>query len=526
MARLLLLGDSNIANNLQHQAVIGKEQFDFKKCTTKGLFLDKIMASQAEIIGIAGIDCVVNEALMAPRESERCVSLVLNNFVAKIVEKLEEADSSGKIIAVASPIYWEEFNEEVKKTMQMTFKQIRKDWKHKIKFLPPCPGMKFTQDRVHLDELSGVRYTNHIIKKLCSLAKIVPNPANNPSWADDVELAQMDEEEMEQEDSQPNPEISGITRTISAATQHLPQATFQSSLPSAPAPQPFQFAHLSQFLPPPTQQQSYMSHPISQISQPLQVSSNFELLQKIESLSKRVESVEDKSFYDNLTFAAIKEDQDDVANRGNLDRITITGVMINDFHKFAENEKPAAMKAAVNDIINFVTPEADRPERTVVFVRHRNKHIRNARSVVIEARFQEAKQAVAFRKEFVAKVKALHAEKALLESVLNGISTYPVQTQGTRVRAALLTAMANVITEVSGPNITAYCQQYLTRPMLKIVNKQNNGSNIQSYGFVDSVLKLRSHNDLHRVALHEAYQRAGPNFKGRMEQNFIILKNL
>ena len=46
MSRILLLGDSNIANNLQHQAVLGKDQFEFKKCTTKGLFIDKILAAQ------------------------------------------------------------------------------------------------------------------------------------------------------------------------------------------------------------------------------------------------------------------------------------------------------------------------------------------------------------------------------------------------------------------------------------------------------------------------------------------------
>ena len=99
------------------------------------------------------------------------------------------------------------------------------------------------------------------------------------------------------------------------------------------------------------------------------------------------------------------EDQDDVANRNKLDKVTITGVKIDGFGRLAENEKPAAMKTAVNSILDLVTSEADRPQRNVVFTRHRNGHIREAKSVVIEVRFQESKQAIAFRKDFVAKIR-------------------------------------------------------------------------------------------------------------------------
>ena len=152
MSKFLLLADSNIANNLQHQATIGKGQFDFKKCTTKGLFIDKILAAQYELVVIAGIDCIVNEALTSPRESERSVSLVMNNLVSKVIEKLEDEDSTTTTIAMASPLYWEEFSEEVKKSMLYSFKQIRKDWKHRIKFLPPCPGLMYLPDKIHLNE--------------------------------------------------------------------------------------------------------------------------------------------------------------------------------------------------------------------------------------------------------------------------------------------------------------------------------------------------------------------------------------
>ena len=153
MAKFLLLGDSNIANNLQHQAVLGKDQFDFKKCTTRGLFVDKILAAQLDLVVIAGIDCIVNEALSAPRESERCISLVLNNLVSKIIEKIEDEASGNMTIAIASPLYWEEFNDEVKKSLQTAFKQIRKDWKHLIKFIPPCPGVGYLPDKIHRSEI-------------------------------------------------------------------------------------------------------------------------------------------------------------------------------------------------------------------------------------------------------------------------------------------------------------------------------------------------------------------------------------
>ena len=521
MAKLLLLGDSNIANNLQHQAVLGKGQFEFKKCTTKGLFIDKIMAAQQDLVVVAGVDCIVNEALSAPRESERCISLVMSNLVTRIVEKLEDDSGKNMTIAMASPLYRDDFSDDVKKSMQATFKQIRKDWKHRIKFIPPCPGMKYLQDRVHLDELSGVRYTNHIIKKACSIAKIIPNPASNPSWADDVELQQMEDEEMETEDSQPTADegFAG-TGSRSVANQRTPQPSF-STLPSY---QPQQHS-----LPPPPIHQASMlsqpfSHPISVLNLPAQGSTNQELLQRIDQLSKRLDSVEDKSYYDNLMFAAIKEDQDDFANQKNLDRVTLTGVKIENFHKAAEHEKPASMKAAVNTIITLVTPEANRGDRVVVFTRHRNSHIRNAKSAVIEARFQSSAQAVAFRKEFVEAYKKLKAEDQL-PAELEGVATFPVQTLATRVRATLLKAMARVVDSQTGPNITAYCQPFLTRPMLKIVNKNNSNTSVQSFGFVDSIMKLRSNDDLHRVARDEAYQIAGSRLRGRLEQHFVILKD-
>ena len=522
MAKLLLLGDSNIANNLQHQAVLGKGQFEFKKCTTKGLFSDKILAAQQDLVVIAGIDCVVNEALTAPRESERNISLVMNNLVSKIIEKLEDDSGTNMTMVLASPLYWEDFSEDVKKSLQVTFKQIRRDWKHRIKFLPPCPGMKYLQDRIHLDELSGVRYTNHIIKKSFSIAKIIPNPASNPSWADDIELQQMEDEEMEQDDTQ-----QSLDRGVAGngAANRTPQLSF-STLP------PIQLQQHHQ--PPPIHQMSQFSHPFSQsfsqpfsaMNLPVQVTTNQDLLQKIDQLSKRMDAAEDKSYYDNLMFAAIKEDQDDLANQRNLNRVTLTGVKIDNFNRAAENEKPEAMKAAVKAIIALVTPEADQQDREVVFTRHRNSHIRNAKSAVIEAKFKTTAQGVAFRKEFVSAYKKLKADDEL-PTELEGVSTYPVQTLSTRVRATLLRAMARVVDSQTGPNITAYCQPYITRPMLKIVtkNSSNSNTNVQSFGFVDSIMKLRSNDDLHRVALDEAYQQAGSNFRGRLDQHFVILKN-
>ena len=522
MSKFLLLADSNVANNLQHQAIIGRGQFDFKKCTTKGLFTDKILAAQAELVVIAGIDCIVSEALSSPRESERCVSFVLNSLVSKIVEKLEQDVSSAITVALASPLYWDAFSEEVKKSLQSAFKQVRKDWKHKIKFIPPCPGMNYLPDRIHLSELAGVRYTNHIIKKACSLAKIQPTVAANPSWADDVELEQMQEEDidMDQEDTQVStaPSISrnpSVNPSINLAANRTPQP----SISMAPS--------FNQFNPPPVAHfPSMISNPYVQVSPfPSQGPTNHELLQKLEALTKRIDSVEDKAYYDNLTFAAIKEDQDDQANRNNLDRVTLTGVKIDNFNRTAENEKPASMKAAVNKIIELVTADGDKNNRTVVFTRHRNRHIRNAPTVVIEARFQDAKQATAFRKDFVATFKRLKAEEQLPPEMV-GVSTYPVQTVGTRVRAALLRAMAVVVDEATGPHISAYCQQFNTRPILKIVTKgQGDHISYQTFGFVDAILKLKSNEDLHRVALNEAYQVAGSSLRGRLQQHFVILKD-
>ena len=353
----------------------------------------------------------------------------------------------------------------------------------------------------------------------------------------------MEDEDMDQEESsQLTQDVPSVTRHPSTISQRTPQHSFSNPPPQAQQPQ----VHYN-LLPPPITQQtmtlpslpmghhltmptlppSHLSvHPYNHIlNSPAQGPTNHELLKRIEELVKRVESVEDKAFYDNLMFAAIKEDQDDIANKNNLNKVTVTGVKIKDFDKFAEHEKPAAMKEAINKIISMVTADSDKDNRVVVFTRHRNGHIRNARSAVVEARFEDYKQAVAFRKDFVAKIKSYTSAGQTVPDEYKGISTYPVQTLSTRVRACLLKEMAKVVENRSGPNVTSYCQQFNTRPMLKIVAKQGAHTNYQTLGFVDSILKLKSHQDLHRVALDEAYQIAGSTFRGRLEQNFIILKN-
>ena len=86
--------------------------------------------------------------------------------------------------------------------------------------------------------------------------------------------------------------------------------------------------------------------------------------------------------------------------------------------------------------------------------------------------------------------------------------------------------MAVVVDEATGPHISAYCQQFNTRPILKIVTKgQGDHISYQTFGFVDAILKLKSNEDLHRVALNEAYQVAGSSLRGRLQQHFVILKD-
>ena len=61
---------------------------------------------------------------------------------------------------------------------------------------------------------------------------------------------------------------------------------------------------------------------------------------------------------------------------------------------------------------------------------------------------------------------------------------------------------------------------------MKIITKTN-GDHIsyQTYGFLDAILKLKSNDDLQRVSLNDAYQKAGSHFRGRLEQNFVLLKD-
>ena len=103
--------------------------------------------------------------------------------------------------------------------------------------------------------------------------------------------------------------------------------------------------------------------------------------------------------------ASLKEEQDTEANIAMLNRVAISGVTVEGLAGLKEADKVTPMKDKVNEIIDLLKEEGQ--EFQVVFVRHLNKQIRGQKTAVIEAKFQDDKQAKLFRAAFVKKQKEL-----------------------------------------------------------------------------------------------------------------------
>lgn len=240
-------------------------------------------------------------------------------------------------------------------------------------------------------------------------------------------------------------------------------------------------------------------------------------------MEQRIGALERSSFYEHLMTAGLKEDQDTLANRAMLDRVTIIGLELPNLQSVEMPERIDTIKKKVQDFVDGVMSPG---KSKVVFVRHQNRQVRGQRSAVIEARFESVEQATDFRKTFVDQNKQSRSEAAANpgSGTKRTHNVVPVVRLATRVRVEILHSVAELLLKTDHSVEKAYVLQFVPKPVIKIVRKDSaRKDNSRTMTFLDAVSWVNDNGLIQQLDLRKAYERAGSSFRGILAQTFVIM---
>ena len=185
-------------------------------------------------------------------------------------------------------------------------------------------------------------------------------------------------------------------------------------------------------------------------------------------------------------------------------------------------ERIAMMKDSVADLFNFINPGVD---YKLGYVKHLNSKLKAARQIV-EVTLESEKNGRSIRRAYSDKIKQWRQNK-LFPDCMNGVSITPSLTLATRVRIAILKAIAKML-PAEFEDTEAWVIQHVARPVLKVEQKDSDGRKIlTSYGFAQAVayvLREMTYYKFSDQELFDAYAIAGTRFGPEISHSFVILE--
>ena len=137
--------------------------------------------------------------------------------------------------------------------------------------------------------------------------------------------------------------------------------------------------------------------------------------------------------------------------------------------------------------------------------------------------FGNSERAIEVCKAYAAMIKECRKTK-IFPSEVNGINFGMTLTKSTRIRIAILKSLAKIIDDNTEKEVSAYCLEYQTQPMLKVVIEiGKDKKTTRTYGFTEAIEHVEKNFRIRDQDLMEAYTLAG-NIK-QLEQKFVVLKN-
>ena len=549
MSRLLLVTDSNFLNNVGGYKGRKIGNLEVKSCQSRRTAMATINGAEEGILIVACLDMIAADIAKSTsnvHEIDRVIEMSYDQLFQDLIEKVEEAKGA-LAVGVVAPLFWTSHSKEAARAMSHAYKLRLDSTMKNIMCTDFLRGIRAGVDGTHLTSSSAHKYIEFIYNLVIkvnidykvgviefeeSATPTTPSAGNSLSWAEEVE-ARDDEAVVllgpPAEDLTPpmrtetmlptsllammpptRSETMMSTSILSMDPVQVPHAPLLPARPESTQNRLLQMSGtiLDLSMPPPA------SRGMQQVRQRPQLTSQQLPHQPLSlaSLDNRIVSLEEKSFYDNLTMAALKEDLDTEANRAMLNRVSISGVEIPGLERMDEQAKIKAMRDKANEIITVLKEEGQAYE--VQFVRHLNKQIRGAKYAVIEVKFGDAKQAKDLRAEFVKKRKSL-PEK---------VNITPIVRLATRVRVEMMHSIAAMMKRMDPTIERAMCLQYAPKPVIKVARKTAAGVDVmKTMSFTESITWIKSNGLENRVDLAKAYERAGASSRGTLAQTFVLL---
>ena len=365
-------------------------------------------------------------------------------------------------------------HQHIRDALDKKWEELRQKYKEKVHFIPKLSKLAFGvgNDDVHLVDKSRERFFNHVIES--SLAAFVCERQDKHSTADEDDSIDMDTQD---------------------------QTIVQGRIQSTSTPNTFRQTK--------RRRRDEPENIISKRARNYHPDSD-----NLESLKRKVEN---RWKSDALVIAKHDEQLDRIHNEKTLDRIVMTGVVIENLAGTLEERKPI-MFEAITKILQSFMEEPPAP----TYANHLNAQFRTPRRV-LEVRFGNTERALQVRKAYSAKIKECRVSK-VFPNELNGVNIGLTLTKATRIRIAILKGLAKIVNDNTENEVNAYCLEFQPQPMLKIViNVDTNKQTSRTYGFTEAIDHVAEHFYINDHDLTEAYTLAG-NMK-HLEQRFVVLKN-
>ena len=181
----------------------------------------------------------------------------------------------------------------------------------------------------------------------------------------------------------------------------------------------------------------------------------------------------------------------------------------------------AHIKDAIAELFKFIDPDHD---YNLGYIKHLNQGLHASRQIV-EVSLDTEKHGRGIRKCLANKIKNWK-EKGSFPTKMNGVSISPSLTIATRVRIAILKAIAKIIrSELKGHD--SWVIQHAARPVIKIeITLEDNRKVENSYGFAQAIafmIKELPHRKISDQDLFDAYTIAGTRFGPELSHHFVLL---
>ena len=471
----LWLGCSNEKN---FKKEFENEKRKFELCTKLNHFKTMIETAHEgyEYLTVMGIDNIVAD--ISGLDSAQFRTTMVEFF-----GQLEEQRKKGMKIVVGPLLPWKRHSKETKRAAVDVLKEMKVMYPG-IKHLSRLGSLSFGKDNVHLTERAA---TNHF--------KFVFNASTEAFFNNDDEYLTEDDQtddrmQTDSGSSQPVAHHSG--RELEFSTRKRKKVADEEETDDAEDMKKHSFSNRDLTI----------------------------LQKKFEILKQQVTA---RWTVDLVASAGTKEDLDRIENNMNMNKIVVMGLNVPELWEEEDwKVRLAKIKDAVADLLNFINPGVD---YNLGYVKHLNAKIKAARQIV-EVTLESEKKGKNIRKAYAEKIKEWRANK-LFPDRMAGVSITPALTIATRVRIAILKAIAKML-EQEFEDTEAWVIQHVSRPVLKVKQKAEDGKEVlTSYGFAQSVAYvLKEMPDVmwSEQQLFEAYTVAGTRFGPQISHHFVILE--